>query len=68
MSLTFKLNTYEEYHGGVEKVKNYIDNCSYCGKKLIMSHLPDYKNLIIQESSRCLDCGSVSSTVIYRLH
>ena len=43
----YKFECYEEYYGGEEEVSKKIDICSCCGSKLVFSHLPDYKNLII---------------------
>jgi len=43
--------------------QNHLDvvcknnSCSICGAKLLLSHISDYRNLFIQETSRCLDCG-----------
>lgn len=64
----FKLETYEEYHGSAEEVKSSINNCLICGSKLMLTHLPDYKNLLIQETSRCLDCGCSNKKKIHILN
>jgi len=64
----FKFETFEEYHGSPEQVKHSIDNCKICGSKLMMTHLPDYKNLIIQETARCLECGCGNRKVIHILN
>lgn len=54
----FTLEKFEEYYGKPSQVKKQIDDCKICGAKLIFSHLSDYKNLVVQESARCPDCGS----------
>ena len=59
---------YEEYFGGREQVKKMIDECPYCGSKLVHSHLPDYQNLIIQETSRCPECGNGRKKIIHILN
>ncbi len=53
----YKFECYEEYVGDAENVKKSINLCPHCGAKLSFNHLPDYKNLLIQESARCLECG-----------
>jgi ribosomal protein S27AE len=63
-----KFENYSEYFGGVEKVKKTIDDCPVCGAKLLLSHLPDYRNLLIQENARCLDCGESHRKVIHVLN
>ena len=63
-----KIETYLEYYGDAEKVAKQIDQCHECGARLLLTHLPDYKNLLMQETSRCLDCGEVHVNVIHGLN
>jgi ribosomal protein S27AE len=60
-----KFEKFEEYFGSIEEVKRTIDECSVCGSKLLLSHLPDYKNLIVQETARCMECGEGNRKVIH---
>jgi ssDNA-binding Zn-finger/Zn-ribbon topoisomerase 1 len=53
----FKIERYEEYYGDAKQVKKILNDCKICGAKLIHSHLSDYKNLIVQETCRCPECG-----------
>lgn len=65
---SYKFENFVEYHGGVENVKKMIDKCQICGSKLMLTHLPDYKNLLVQETARCLECGSGNRKVIHVLN
>jgi hypothetical protein len=64
----FKFETFEEYHGSAEEVKKTINHCQTCGAKLMLTHMPDYKNLLIQETVRCLECGCANKRVIHVLN
>jgi hypothetical protein len=64
----YKFACYEEYVGNAEEVKKHMNECKICGSKLMLSHLPDYKNLLVQETARCLDCGSGNRRVIHVLN
>lgn len=64
----FKFENFVEYHGTIENVKKQIDECQVCGAKLMLSHLPDYKNLLVQETARCLDCGAGNRKIIHILN
>lgn len=64
----FKFEKFEEYYGDIEQVKKIICNCQVCGTKLILSHLSDYKNLVVQETARCPECGSGSRKKIHVLN
>lgn len=66
--LDFRFEKYEEYYGGADKVKKIMDECNCCGSKLILSHMPDYKNLLVQETARCMECGSGNRKVIHILN
>ncbi|MCB9092783.1 MAG: hypothetical protein H6621_03980 [Halobacteriovoraceae bacterium] len=60
-----KIENFLEYYGSIDDVKKKIDECDTCGAKLLQSHLPDYNNMVIQETSRCLDCGGVHKKVVH---
>lgn len=64
----YKFACYEEYYGTADDVKKMISECKVCGSKLMLSHLPDYKNLLVQETARCLDCGHGNRRVIHALN
>ncbi len=64
----FKFEKFEEYYGDAKQVKKQIDDCQICGAKLIFSHMSDYKNLVVQESARCPECGSGSKKKIHVLN
>ncbi len=66
--LDFKIENYLEYQGTPEEVAKKIDECEFCGAKLLLSHLPDYRSLLVQETSRCLDCGGVHKKIIHALN
>ena len=53
----FKFEKFEEYFGDAKQVKKLMDDCKLCGAKLVHTHLSDYKNLLVQESARCPECG-----------
>jgi hypothetical protein len=64
----FKFERFEEYFGTTEEVKRTMDECKVCGAKLLLSHMPDYKNLLVQETARCMDCGCGNRKVIHILN
>jgi ribosomal protein S14 len=64
----FRFERFEEYYGTPNNVKKIINECKVCGSKLILSHMPDYKNLIIQETARCIECGAGNRKVIHVLN
>ena len=66
--LEYKVELFEEYYGDIKQVKKIIDECRICGSKLVLSHLSDYKNLIIQESARCPECGSNNRQIMHILN
>ena len=43
----FKFEKFEEYFGDIGQVRKIINDCGQCGSKLVLTHLSDYKNLII---------------------
>lgn len=59
---------YEEYYGEPKEVSKQITLCKICGAKLIFSHNADFQNLVMQESARCPDCGSVTCKHIHSLN
>jgi hypothetical protein len=61
----FKFEKFEDYYGDIEQVRAIIDDCRICGSKLIFSHLADYKNLLVQETARCPECGSGNKKIIH---
>jgi len=61
----YEFETYEGYFGSAEDVRRSIDECEECGSKLVFTHLPDYKNLYMQENCRCLECGHVHKKTIH---
>jgi len=64
----FKFACLEEYYGDDEMVLKQIYECKECGAKMVFTHLPDYKNLLIQENPRCLDCGHGGIKTIHILN
>lgn len=64
----FKFETFQEYWGDELEVKKTITECKVCGSKLLLSHMPDYKNLLVQETARCIDCGSGNRKMIHILN
>jgi len=65
MDTDYKFENFLEYYGDIKQVKKQINECPICGAKLVMTHLSDYKNLIVQESARCPDCGQGNRKVIH---
>lgn len=65
MEFDFKFENFQEYFGDGEDVKKIINECQICGAKLVITHLSDYKNLIMQESARCPDCGQGQRKLIH---
>ena len=55
----FKFEKFEEYYGPIDHVKKQINECKVCHSKLIISHMPDYKNLIVQEGELRIDNGNI---------
>lgn len=64
----YKFENFEEYYGDIKQVKKIISKCAICGSKLVLSHLSDYKNLIVQESARCPECGNANRKTIHILN
>ena len=64
----FKLEKFEEYFGDIKQVKKQIDECRICNAKLIHSHLSDYKNLLMQETTRCPECGHHTRKTIHSIN
>lgn len=64
----YQFTDYVEFYGDAEQVKKQLSNCSHCGAKLLLSHMPDYHNHTIQETLRCLDCGEGSKQNHYLIN
>lgn len=64
----FKFERFEDYYGDIKQVKRIIDDCRICGSKLVLSHLSDYKNLIVHETARCPECGNNGRKLIHILN
>ena len=64
----YKIEKFEEYFGDISQVRAIIDECGICGSKLIFSHLSDYKNLLIQETSHCPECGNKNQRKLHILN
>lgn len=64
----FKFEKFEEYFGDIKQVKRQINDCNVCGSKLVFTHLSDYKNLFIQETARCPECGGNHRRLIHILN
>jgi len=64
----FRFEQFEEYFGDTIQVKKQIDECNVCGGKLIFTHLSDYKNLYVQETARCPECGGGNKKLIHILN
>jgi hypothetical protein len=63
--LDYRFENYLGYYGDAEHVKQQISHCTCCGAKLLLSHMSDFKNLMIQETARCLDCGEGTQRIIF---
>ncbi len=61
----FNFEHFVEYYGSAKNVQKQITKCKICGAKLSFSHLADYKNMLVQESSRCPECGHKNSKKIH---
>ena len=66
--LDFQFEKFEEYFGDARQVKKQINECKICGSKLIFSHLSDYKNLYIRETSCCPECEGMQKKLIHILN
>ncbi|ATH06889.1 hypothetical protein BIY24_02735 [Halobacteriovorax marinus] len=63
--LDFRFEKFEEYYGDIDQVKKHMDNCNICNAKLVQTHLSDFKNLIVQETARCPECGQGNKKMIH---
>lgn len=61
----FEFEHLEKYWGGPKEVKDKMENCPKCGTKMNVSHRTDNVNLLLQETSRCLDCDFGQRKIIY---
>lgn len=66
--LDYQFEKFEEYYGDIKQVRKIIDVCKICGAKLVLSHMTDYKNLIVQESANCPECGNGKKKMIHILN
>ena len=64
----YKYERFEEYFGDIAQVKRQLNECKICRAKLIHSHLSDYKNLLVQETTRCPECGHDSRKTIHSIN
>ncbi len=65
LKVDFKKEDFLEYFGSKEDVQIQMNRCKHCDSKLLLTHLPDYGRLFVQETMRCLDCGQIHKK---RLH
>lgn len=68
MESDYKFECYEKYFGKKDEVIKKIEYCTSCSAKLVFTHFCDQKNLLIQETVRCLDCGDGTKKIIYVIH
>ena len=66
--INFKYEKYEGYYGDKVQVQKIIDDCKVCGTKLVFTHFSDFKNLMVQETARCPECGSGNRKIIHILN
>ena len=65
---SYEFEEYEKYYGDSVQVKKIIEDCPCCGSKFVMTHVPDAGSLIVEETSRCLDCDFGQKKVIHILN
>ncbi|MDD0853781.1 hypothetical protein HBN50_11780 [Halobacteriovorax sp. GB3] len=63
----YEIETYEGYKIEVDEVIKQIEDCPKCGAKLILTHYSDAKNMMMQETSKCLECDYGSRDVLHIL-
>ena len=66
-SKDYEIEFLEKYHGDADEVKKIMEDCPHCGSKLILSHIPDNLNLIMQETSECPACDYSSKRVLHKV-
>ncbi|MCY4645107.1 MAG: hypothetical protein OXB88_10860 [Bacteriovoracales bacterium] len=64
-SSDYQFEYFEKYVGTIEEVKEQVSFCPHCKSEFIFSHLPDYKNLTLQEVKRCVKCGKGGGRIIH---
>lgn len=64
----FKFVRLEEYWGSAEEVQKKMKFCKVCGTKLLVSHIPDQKNLVVQETIRCIECGGSNTKTLHGIN
>ena len=67
-SADYQFEYLEKYVGTSEEIKEQLSFCSHCKSELIFSHLPDYKNLTLQEVRKCVKCGKGGDNIIHILN
>lgn len=66
--LNFRFERFEEYYGDTNQVEKLINECKICGNKMIFTHLSDYKNMLVQETATCPECGSGNKKLVHILN
>ena len=61
----FRFENYQEYFGDHHQVKKIINRCKACGCRVVHTHLTDYTNLVVQENTKCPECGEDERKVIH---
>tara|TARA_X000000950_G_scaffold266834_1_gene342725 strand:- start:180 stop:395 length:216 start_codon:yes stop_codon:yes gene_type:complete len=67
-SKDYEFEMMERYYGGEPEVRKVIEDCPCCGSKFVITHSPDAGSLIVEETSRCLDCDFGQRKVIHILN
>lgn len=67
-SSDYQFEYFEKYMGTVEEVKEQLLTCPRCKNDFILSHLPDYKNLTLQEVKKCIRCEEPEHKTIHTLN
>jgi len=66
-SKDFELEYYEKYYGDAKVVTELIENCPECSSKMILNHMPDNINLLMQETSECPACDYTSKRILHKI-
>ena len=64
----FIFENYEEFFGDIRQVKRTMDNCHNCGNSMVHSHVTNYGDMLVQESSRCPECGGKKVKKIFPIN
>lgn len=65
---SYEFEHYEKYAGDAEEVISIMEDCPTCGVKLVLTHYSDGKNLILQETAKCLECEFGQRKTLYVLN